>query len=336
MKTSSIKTEEKKHKKHQDEKKNHTEDEKKRNQEHMEKGETPVTGCRMDSREVKRVCSLLNKVIDDDQIIEILSLLESFVPTRDILTTTPLPRVVGKLRKHHHEAIKSRATKLVKRWKDEFSQVKYEKICTIKSSNRQSHDPSCKSAVLSEVCNPMKRTVQVCILVPKPRSANRKIYESLPIEPAQRRRDWYRICVGSNGVYVGRPKCDGGWYHVPEVKHGSRFANPFALKDYSVTESLELFAEYLRARMDPNATVEKLIPLFPEKLRPLLKKRFVMGKQNEAKSVSHYDLVCCGDPFRKSMMDLRGRRLACWCENQNLCHAGVLADVVDKNFSSHL
>lgn len=270
----------------------------------------------METSEVKRICSQLKNNDDADQILDLLGILQDFVITHEILTTTPLARIVGKLRKHHHEVIKSRAINLVKKWKDAIPQIES------------------KSVVSREAHSPKKRAVQVCILVPKPRTANRKIYESLPIDPAQRRQDWFAKCIGADGIYVGRPKCDGGWYHVPEVKQGSCFANPFSLKEYSLAKSLELFTEYLHARIHPNATVENLIPLFPENLHRFLRKRFVEGKQNEGKSVSHYNLFCCGDPFRKRLMDLRGRRLACWCDSPKLCHAGVLADFVNAATAS--
>ena len=44
------------------------------------------------------------------------------------------------------------------------------------------------------------------------------------------REAWVGSCLGHDGLYVGRPKNDGGWYLSPTVKRGSIHANPFALK----------------------------------------------------------------------------------------------------------
>ena len=68
----------------------------------------------------------------------------------------------------------------------------------------------------------------VCIKVCKPKNKiDRRLYESWP--ESTRRQNWLQYKLGHDGVYVGRPKCDGGWYMSDEVKRGSMFANPFSL-----------------------------------------------------------------------------------------------------------
>merc|ERR1712070_1267561 len=76
--------------------------------------------------------------------------------------------------------------------------------------------------------------IPVCIKVPKPNSSERAFYNHLSSDPATQRRKWFASACEN---YVGRPKCDGGWYHVPEVKKGSIWCNPFTLKEYSLPES---------------------------------------------------------------------------------------------------
>merc|ERR1712137_370634 len=115
----------------------------------------------------------------------------------------------------------------------------------------------------------------VCIKVLKPRTPARATYEALSKSQDLRLQEWFHECVSTNSVYVGRPKCDGGWYQAPEVKKGSIFANPLPLKEYSLRESLARFTAYIEARMNPEATVESIIAYFPEKLQPWLLLRFV-------------------------------------------------------------
>mmetsp|Transcript_35574 Transcript_35574/g.81534 ORF Transcript_35574/g.81534 Transcript_35574/m.81534 type:complete len:212 (-) Transcript_35574:50-685(-) len=173
-----------------------------------------------------------------------------------------------------------------------------------------------------------------CIAVPKPRTEARASYEALPAEPPElRRQSWLHLCLGDDGVYVGRPKCDGGWHMVPQVKKGSLFANPFTLKEYPLGESLRRFRAYLMARMDPAADVGTLIEKhFPAKQKHLLKQRFIDCRLDKAGSVAHFDLCKIGLDFREELRKLRGRRLGCWCYpyDSSHCHAGVLADVVNS------
>mmetsp|Transcript_43470 Transcript_43470/g.102420 ORF Transcript_43470/g.102420 Transcript_43470/m.102420 type:complete len:212 (+) Transcript_43470:152-787(+) len=180
----------------------------------------------------------------------------------------------------------------------------------------------------------MSSATAVCIAVPKPRTAARRDYEALPAEPPElRRQKWLQHCLGANGCYVGRPKCDGGWYMAAEVKRGSIFANPFPLKDYPLGESLRRFRAYLEARMEPTATVSTLIAdHFPAKLQPLLKLRFESGTTNKAASVAHFELQTVGPPFRARVAALKGCRLGCWCDpcDSKSCHAGVLAELVNS------
>mmetsp|Transcript_67422 Transcript_67422/g.125921 ORF Transcript_67422/g.125921 Transcript_67422/m.125921 type:complete len:210 (+) Transcript_67422:44-673(+) len=174
----------------------------------------------------------------------------------------------------------------------------------------------------------------ICIAVPKPRTAARASYEALPAQPPElRRQSWLHHCLGDGGVYVGRPKCDGGWYMVPEVKKGSLFANPFPLKEYPLGESLRRFRAYLMARIDPAVDVATLIEThFPARQKHLLTQRFIDCRADKAASVAHFDLRVMGTAFRAELAKLRGCRLGCWCDpcDSSHCHAGVLADVVNS------
>ena len=168
----------------------------------------------------------------------------------------------------------------------------------------------------------------VCIKVPKPNDAQRAKYNALSSDPAEQRCAWYRAECDH---YVGRPKCDGGWYHVPEVKKGSIWANPYTLKEYSLKDSLKLYVEYLQARFSGERSVEDLIALFPGTVQPLLTRRFVDGKITTAKSVAHYELSVGGAALRQRAIELHGCKLGCWCDDPtNGCHAGVLAEVVNQ------
>ena len=84
-------------------------------------------------------------------------------------------------------------------------------------------------------------------------SARRPAYEA-----REDREDWLRYRLGADGVYVARPKCDGGGYKSPTVKAGSMFANPFVVGDgkdkYTVSESLDHFRRYVEARAAPDAS----------------------------------------------------------------------------------
>ena len=176
-------------------------------------------------------------------------------------------------------------------------------------------------------------TRQVCIRVPKasPRTADRVLYEALAVDPAHRRQLWLEHILKSNGVYVGRPKCDGGWYVVPAVKAGSMFANPFSLNKYSLDESLNKFASYLDARCSDSASIEGLIELFSASQHHLLRKRYLgPNPRDEARSVRHYELGIYGAAFRERLRSLRGKRLGCWCEKSDCCHAGILAKAVNR------
>mmetsp|Transcript_158200 Transcript_158200/g.507464 ORF Transcript_158200/g.507464 Transcript_158200/m.507464 type:complete len:265 (-) Transcript_158200:231-1025(-) len=163
----------------------------------------------------------------------------------------------------------------------------------------------------------------VCIRVPKPGDRRRVEYER-----CQSREAWVMHCLGEEGVYVGRPKNDGGWHGSPTVKAGSLFANPFSVKDYSLEESLVRFTAYLQARLHCSATTESIIALLPPKLSKLAQSRFAKGTERDAvgRSVAHLQLGVVGDVFRAKMTALAGKHLGCFCDEDELCHAKLLAE----------
>lgn len=168
-------------------------------------------------------------------------------------------------------------------------------------------------------------THQVCMKVPSKGSAQRKCYDALEGDPCEKRNRWFKL-VGC--VYVGRPKCDGGWYHVSQVKAGSFLANPFLLSEYTLPESLSRYAAYIHARLEA-LSAATLIPLFPSKLHRLLDTYYVKGKCHKALSVRHYALHTVGMEFRQRLLALKGEKLGCWCDDASACHAGVLAKIIN-------
>ena len=162
----------------------------------------------------------------------------------------------------------------------------------------------------------------VCIKVPAPRTPGRRIYDAFPDDPAAKRQKWLQHCLGVTGRYTGRPKCDGGWYLVPEVKAGSMFANPYPLKQYSLPDSLSLYERYLNARLEASEA-RQLFPLFPSSVQHLLDTCYAKQKPSKARSVAHYRLDIVGRAFSEAILDLSGCNLGCWCEDTRHCHAQV-------------
>jgi len=172
----------------------------------------------------------------------------------------------------------------------------------------------------------MRSARHVCIKVPSVKDATlRKAYET----QCANREEWVTHQLGEDGVYVGRPKNDGGWYLSPTVKAGSMFANPFSLKDFSLDESLRLFRRYLAARASEDATTERVISLLPSSLSHLAKMRHEGGMEREAigRSTAHLKLLVVGAAFRRELCELHGLKLGCFCDESSPCHAKVIAEL---------
>jgi len=173
---------------------------------------------------------------------------------------------------------------------------------------------------------PTRITRHVCIAVPKPKDARRVDYNQCADREA-----WVQNVLGDGGMYVGRPKNDGGWYRSPTVKAGSMFANPFTLKEYSLEESLRLFRDVVVARAASDATTADVVALLPPTQRRLAEARHVGGGVDEkvGKSVAHLQLCIVGAAYRDRLRGLRGKRLGCFCDEASPCHAKVLADLAE-------
>ena len=178
---------------------------------------------------------------------------------------------------------------------------------------------------------PLGLTTTVCIKVPPPR-------ERIPraeYEACEGREEWLQHVLGSNGVYVARPKNDGGWHASPTVKAGSMFANPFPVGvgegKFSDDESMHQFQQYVMARSSPEATTAQVIKLLPPAMQKLAERRHADGavKESEGKSVAHLHLEIVGAAFLNMLHELQGKRLGCWCGPGDKCHARILARLVE-------
>merc|ERR1719265_401029 len=107
------------------------------------------------------------------------------------------------------------------------------------------------------------------------------------------------------------------------------FANPFSLKIYDLQESLKRYHAYIEARLLKNATTEKVIEFLPTQQKDLANRRFAGGieKPSVGKSVAHLRLDVVADEFRACLLDLKGKKLRCFCEETDPCHAKVLAEL---------
>lgn len=173
------------------------------------------------------------------------------------------------------------------------------------------------------------QTRHVCIRVPKPGEKERRAEY---LKCGDDRGAWVRNCLGADGEYVGRPKLDGGWFKADVVKRGSMFANPYPVPKFTTEESLERYRAYMDKRLSPECTTGALIDLLPDQQKDLARRRFWAGEERPdvGKSVAHLRLGVVGDGFRKSLLNLRGKRLGCFCGEADPCHAKVLAGLVQS------
>jgi hypothetical protein len=157
------------------------------------------------------------------------------------------------------------------------------------------------------------KTQHVCIKIceKKKDPEDRKLYESWDVE--NRRQLWLDYKLGLDGLYVGRPSNNGGWYKALEVKKGSIFANPYSTKEYSLEDSLCLYKEYLNVRLSEDCNLEKIINIVPK-----------------GKSMKYLELHIFGEEFRERLIKLKGKRLGCFCYENNPCHAKILALKVEE------
>jgi hypothetical protein len=172
-----------------------------------------------------------------------------------------------------------------------------------------------------------KQSLRRCIKVPEPgRSPARILYESFDADV--RRQRWAEHLLGPDGMYVGRPKHDGGWYQVPCVKQGSFQANPFPVKEFGLEECLLKYEAYLHKRMTPGVELAALISLLPEKDRRAAVYCFVECSKTKGKSVKHLELLVRGAEFVERLVQIKGQPLACFCDPSSACHVDVLLRVL--------
>ena len=180
------------------------------------------------------------------------------------------------------------------------------------------------------MCTPVEQACrQACIKVPSKGDPRRRA----AYERCDSRASWVHWCLGATGVYVGRPKNDGGWYAAPTIKAGSLFANPFTIKEYGLKDCLRLYRALVDARMAADATTSTVIRMLPPREQELALRRWGSGsheREAHGRSIAHLRLGVVGAAFRKELLALRGRRLGCFCEEGDECHAGVLAEIVAR------
>jgi Domain of unknown function (DUF4326) len=170
---------------------------------------------------------------------------------------------------------------------------------------------------------------RACMKVPSSASLEREMYESFP--ETERRCSWARYVLGENGVYVGRPKNDGGWYQVETVKRGSMFANPFQVQTYGLERALELYELYSRARLESSCELKDIIELLPEKEQNAATQFYITKVGNgKGKSTKHYELEVMGEAYKNRLLELKGRRLGCFCDLSHMCHADVLLKLIEE------
>ena len=134
----------------------------------------------------------------------------------------------------------------------------------------------------------------------------------------------------------------------PTVKAGSLFANPYTLKEFTLEESLANFRAYIeaRCRAAPSQTKECVVQLLPSKERRLAQERVQYSKcttsdgaavmtpyeiESKGKSVAHLQLCVVGEQFKELLRGLHGKRLGCFCDEADDCHAKVLAEVAEED-----
>jgi len=180
-----------------------------------------------------------------------------------------------------------------------------------------------------QLCSSLRR---VCVKVPSTKEKLlRAVYESVDGANGARREAWLDKVLGEKGVYVGRPKNDGGWFQARRVKQGSFLANPFSVKEYGLEQSLELYEKYLRTRLDEDCTVEILSQLLPKKDAKAAMLYYItqVGK-GPGKSTSHYELNIFGKEFKERLLDLDGRTLGCFCEPPSPCHVDIILKLIGE------
>ena len=173
----------------------------------------------------------------------------------------------------------------------------------------------------------MKQGPRVCVRVPGPRDSRRGAYEAM--EEETRREEWIALVLGGNGVYVGRPKNDGGWFKAERIKAGSLFANPFPVKDYGLDDSLARYRVFLARRLDPKCTVEALVDLLPIKDAELARHFFLL-RDGKGRSMRHLELNVLGVEFQARLQALRGKRLGCFCDLTEPCHVDVMLEAMHE------
>ena len=173
----------------------------------------------------------------------------------------------------------------------------------------------------------MPRARHVCVKVPAASDGERRS----EYKRCADRETWVRHMLGPEGVYCGRPKNDGGWYQSATVKEGSMFANPYPLKEYSLDKSLAHFRRFVELRASAGVTMEELLALLPPTQRRLAGQRFAGGEEhaNVGKSIAHLQLSVHGLPFREALCDLKGKKLGCFCGEDEPCHADILSELAE-------
>lgn len=186
--------------------------------------------------------------------------------------------------------------------------------------------------------HPLRRRLNV---PPPSLKSERATYES--VEEPNRRIAWFHHVVGDDGVYLGRPKNDGGWFRVPDVKRGSFLANPFPIPPYAREESLRRYKEFLEARLCEGTTTKALIEMLPPPVAALASEYYLpsssrrgskddgKAQRKSGKSTAYLELdIPCGEPFERRLLALRGRRASCFCPLDEPCHVDVVLKKIDE------
>ena len=112
----------------------------------------------------------------------------------------------------------------------------------------------------------------------------------------RRTRGWK---MPENAVYIGR---------------GTKFGNPYRM------ETIMRLPRFLN---DREAATKHAVQLYDSLLKHALRRHFMMGRDDSGPNWTQEDYELAIEVWR-NIESLRGKDLACWCREGEICHGDVL------------